>query len=205
MAPRSSTQRARALDAIARWDEVFRRDHAAAALAKDPLQFARRYPAPADRELVALVSALLAFGKITIITRKLDELLARLGPSPAAAVRALPRAALVARPRARVGVVHQRRRAAAREGPQELQLRGGGALQPAPHLREPRGGEGEERGEEGEREQAKRHHPQTYPTRADIHSAQWTHTGFSAQPSQRPGWRREGHCCAIPRWQTAMS
>ncbi len=97
MPPRSPTQRARALDAIARWDEVFRRDHAAAALAKDPLQFARRYAPVADRELVALLSALLAFGKITIITRKLDELLARLGQSPADAARTLTRAALVAR------------------------------------------------------------------------------------------------------------
>lgn len=97
MARRSPTHRARVLAAIAAWDDTFRREHAAAALAKDPLRFARRYPDRADRELVALVSALLAFGRIAIISAKLEALLARLGPSPAATARELPRARLVAR------------------------------------------------------------------------------------------------------------
>jgi hypothetical protein len=97
VAPRSSTHRARVLEVIAGWDADFRRDHAAGALAKDPLRFARRYAGRDDRELVALVSALLAFGKVSIISAKLEELLARLGPSPAATVRAVPRAQLVAR------------------------------------------------------------------------------------------------------------
>ncbi len=103
VAPRSRTtaradaQRARSLEAIARWHAVFSAEHAAACLAKDPLQFARRYEARDDRELVALVSALLAFGNIGVITRKLAELLVRLGPSPARAVRDTPRAALIVR------------------------------------------------------------------------------------------------------------
>lgn len=97
MARRSPTHRARVLEAIAAWDATFRRDHAAAALAKDPLRFARRYDDRDDRELVALVSALLAFGRVSIISAKLEELLARLAPSPAAAARAVPRAQLVAK------------------------------------------------------------------------------------------------------------
>ncbi len=96
---RSGVRRGRrpALDAIARWDEVFRRDLARDALSRDPLQFARRYEAREDRELVAMLSALLAFGKVTIITRKLSELLALLGPSPSRTAREATRDALVAR------------------------------------------------------------------------------------------------------------
>jgi uncharacterized protein (TIGR02757 family) len=90
-------QRDRALSAIARWHAEFRRERRFEALGRDPLQFARRYEDPRDREVVAMVSALLAFGKVIIITRKLDALLARLGPSPSRTVRESAREALVAR------------------------------------------------------------------------------------------------------------
>lgn len=68
----------RALDAVrARCDVAARR-------AADPVSFAHRYAAPADRELVGLVAACIAFGNVTTIRGKLEELLRRLGPSPAA-------------------------------------------------------------------------------------------------------------------------
>ena len=101
MAPRSSAQRAqaraRSLAAIGDWHAEFLRSHAHAALARDPLQFARRYEDPRDREVVALVSALMAFGKVLIITRKLEALLAHLGPSPSRTARETPGDELVER------------------------------------------------------------------------------------------------------------
>jgi uncharacterized protein (TIGR02757 family) len=90
-------QRARALDAIARWHREFSRVHAQNALARDPLQFVRRYDDPRDRELVAMLAALLAFGNVKIIVRKLDTLLLLLGPSPSHTARATACDALVAR------------------------------------------------------------------------------------------------------------
>lgn len=100
MASRSSALRAqareRALSAIARWHEEFRTSRRFEALSRDPLQFARRYDDRLDRELVALVSALLAFGKVSIITAKLEALLSRLGESPSRTARGLTREELVA-------------------------------------------------------------------------------------------------------------
>lgn len=92
-----AAQRDRSLAAIARWHDEFRARRRFEALARDPLQFARRYEDPLDRELVALVSALLAFGKVLIITRKLEALLARLGPSPSKTARESSPEALVKR------------------------------------------------------------------------------------------------------------
>ena len=51
--------------------------------AADPVSFAHAYADAADRELVALVSACVAFGNVKAIWAKLDDLLGRLGPSPA--------------------------------------------------------------------------------------------------------------------------
>jgi uncharacterized protein (TIGR02757 family) len=68
-----------ALDAVrARCDVNLRRE-------ADPVGFAHRYAAPADRELVALVAACVAFGNVKAIRAKLDDLLLRLGPHPAKA------------------------------------------------------------------------------------------------------------------------
>lgn len=92
-----SLARDRSLAAIARWHAEFQKTRRFEALGRDPLQFARRYRDPLDRELVALVSALLAFGKVLIITRKLEALLGLLGSSPSATVRESSRDALVAR------------------------------------------------------------------------------------------------------------
>jgi uncharacterized protein (TIGR02757 family) len=51
----------------------------------DPVGIVHRYEDPADRELVALVAACVAFGNAKVIRAKLDDLLARVGPSPARA------------------------------------------------------------------------------------------------------------------------
>jgi uncharacterized protein (TIGR02757 family) len=68
-----------ALDAVrARCDVAARRE-------ADPVGFAHRYGPADDRELVALVAACVAFGNVKAIRAKLDDLLARLGPSPARA------------------------------------------------------------------------------------------------------------------------
>lgn len=66
-----------------------------AALARDPVRFARRYERREDREITAMIAALLAFGNVTTIANKLRELLvARLGDRPALAAREWPLAAL---------------------------------------------------------------------------------------------------------------
>ncbi len=68
-----------ALDAVRLRCDVAKRREA------DPVGFAHRYDAPADRELVALVAACVAFGNVKAIRAKLDDLLARLGPDPSGA------------------------------------------------------------------------------------------------------------------------
>jgi uncharacterized protein (TIGR02757 family) len=96
MPKRSSTQRQRALASVDRWYAIFSRDHASQCLARDPLQFARRYSNRQDRELVAMFSALLAFGNIGVIVRKLDVLFGLLGTSPSHTVQTTPRDVLIA-------------------------------------------------------------------------------------------------------------
>ncbi len=56
-----------------------------ARLAADPVRFARRFEAPADRELVALLAATFAFGNVVALGAKIDDALARLGPNVAEA------------------------------------------------------------------------------------------------------------------------
>ncbi len=100
-APRSTPRRRRlqidrALVAVAAFHRGFdpRR-----ALASDPLRFAHRYADPDDRALVALLSALMAFGRIATIGQKLVDLCVRLGASPAEVIRREDRAALQERMR----------------------------------------------------------------------------------------------------------
>lgn len=73
--------------------EAFAARRGGDALSADPLRFARRYEEPADREVVALLAALFAYGNVTVIGIFLEALLPLLGPHPAAALRAgrLPR------------------------------------------------------------------------------------------------------------------
>jgi uncharacterized protein (TIGR02757 family) len=53
----------------------------------DPLEVVYRYESNADREVVGLIAACLAYGRVAQILRNLDALLACLGPHPAASVR----------------------------------------------------------------------------------------------------------------------
>jgi uncharacterized protein (TIGR02757 family) len=69
----------RALDGVrARCDVEARR-------AADPVGFVHRYSRAEDRELVALAASCVAFGNVKAIGRKLEDMLARLGPHPARA------------------------------------------------------------------------------------------------------------------------
>lgn len=70
------------LEAVrARADLAARRD-------RDPVRFVHRFAAPLDRELAGLVASAMAFGRVTSILAKLDELFARIAsvaPTPTAA------------------------------------------------------------------------------------------------------------------------
>jgi uncharacterized protein (TIGR02757 family) len=56
--------------------------------ATDPIQIVRRFPSNADREVVAFVAASLAFGRVASVLQSIERVLAIMGPSPAAFVRA---------------------------------------------------------------------------------------------------------------------
>src|SRR5690606_27481160 len=58
----------------------------AARRAEDPVGFVHRYRDPADQELVGLLAASLAFGQVVTVRASIEAVLARLGPSPAAAL-----------------------------------------------------------------------------------------------------------------------
>ncbi|MBV9949489.1 MAG: TIGR02757 family protein [Myxococcales bacterium] len=64
-------------------DGVRARCDLAARRAADPVGLVHAYTRDEDRELVALLSACIAFGNVKTIRAKLGDLLARLGPSPA--------------------------------------------------------------------------------------------------------------------------
>ena len=53
---------------------------------RDALRFPLRYPDPRDREVVALLTACLAYGRVDLFGRALDLALGRMSPSPAAFV-----------------------------------------------------------------------------------------------------------------------
>lgn len=50
---------------------------------RDPVQFAYRYDTPADKEIVAFISALLSYGSVTQILSSIEKALLPLGRSPA--------------------------------------------------------------------------------------------------------------------------
>src|SRR5215831_19148340 len=58
-----------------------------ARLARDAIQYPLRYPDAADRELVALLTACLAYGRVDLFGRALHGVLVAMGPSPAVFVR----------------------------------------------------------------------------------------------------------------------
>jgi uncharacterized protein (TIGR02757 family) len=57
-----------------------------ARLGRDAIQYPLRYPDPADRELVALLTASLAYGRVDLFGRALEGVLAGMGRSPRAFV-----------------------------------------------------------------------------------------------------------------------
>ena len=57
----------------------------------DAIRFPLRYAEPRDRELVGLLAACLAYGRVDLFGRQLDTVLAAMGPSPAAFVTTAPR------------------------------------------------------------------------------------------------------------------
>lgn len=59
----------------------------AARIGRDAVQFPLRYREPADREIVGLLAACLAYGRVELFGRALEAALAPMGPSPAAFVR----------------------------------------------------------------------------------------------------------------------
>ncbi len=66
-------------------DELYHQYNCADRVA-DPIEIARRYPEPADRELVAFCAAALAFGRVASVLQSIERLLAVMTPSPAAFV-----------------------------------------------------------------------------------------------------------------------
>ena len=79
------------LDAlVARTDHGARRDD-------DPVSFAHRHADPHDREVVALIAALLAFGNVKSIRASVARALEALGPAPAQTIDASSEAALATR------------------------------------------------------------------------------------------------------------
>lgn len=88
----------------ARLDALLATTDARARRDADPVSFVHRYQAGADREVVGLIAASLAFGNVTAIRAKVAIVLDALGPSPAATLDREGRAALERRLR---GFVHR--------------------------------------------------------------------------------------------------
>ena len=57
--------------------------------AADPIQIVRRYDRPDDREVVGLVAASLAFGRVSSVLQSINRMTAVMGPQPADYVRRL--------------------------------------------------------------------------------------------------------------------
>lgn len=68
-------------------ERLYREFDYGARVDRDALQFPLRYRDPADREVVALLTACLAYGRVELFGRALDGVLAALDPSPARFVR----------------------------------------------------------------------------------------------------------------------
>src|SRR3954468_2500980 len=53
----------------------------------DPIQIVRRFPDPADREVVGFCAAALAFGRVSSVLQSIERLVTVMGPRPADYVR----------------------------------------------------------------------------------------------------------------------
>ncbi len=67
-------------------EAVFDRFHRLEHVTDDPLRFPRRYDAPGDQEVVGLLAAAFAFGRVNAFLPVLERLFSRLGPHPASAL-----------------------------------------------------------------------------------------------------------------------
>jgi uncharacterized protein (TIGR02757 family) len=81
----NATEARRHADVKRTLDAVRAREDLRARRANDPVDFVHAYTTNADRELVALAAANLAFGNVKAIRAKVADLLRRLGESPAKA------------------------------------------------------------------------------------------------------------------------
>ena len=57
-----------------------------AGVAADPVFFGHRYADPGDQEIASTVAAVFAYGRIAVMARSIDAILASLGPHPQAAI-----------------------------------------------------------------------------------------------------------------------
>lgn len=75
-------------------DALYERYTHAPRIGMDPIAFPRRFEVLADREIVALLAASLAYGRVAQISRNMEALLHRLGPEPSRFVMESPPTAL---------------------------------------------------------------------------------------------------------------
>ena len=75
-------------------DELYERYNRRELVRGDPLGFLYDYEDPADREVVGLVAASLAYGRVAHILKSVASVLGRMGPSPAAFLRRSSRGSL---------------------------------------------------------------------------------------------------------------
>jgi uncharacterized protein (TIGR02757 family) len=68
-------------------ERLYREFDYGARISRDAICFPHRYADPADRELVGLLSACLAYGRVDLFSAQLELVLAAMGPSPARFVR----------------------------------------------------------------------------------------------------------------------
>jgi uncharacterized protein (TIGR02757 family) len=68
-------------------ERLYREFDYGARVARDAIEFPLRYAAAADREVVALLTACLAYGRVDLFGRALEGVLRTMAPSPAAFVR----------------------------------------------------------------------------------------------------------------------
>ena len=64
-------------------DDIYAHYNKRSLVSPDPLQFLYEYETPADREIVALVAASLAYGRVGQILKSVEKVLREMNPSPA--------------------------------------------------------------------------------------------------------------------------